>query len=100
MNWRELVLKNGDKHLRVRPFPLIDKRGQLVPLRDEQNRWMVMPAQDRKIQIQSVWFPHMKTLGGDNILGFHEPNFLRLKCQLIFRGQALDIEPLPMRYWG
>lgn len=100
MNFQQLVLKNRGKHLRVRPVPAIDANGRLTEIRKEQNLWTVTPSVDRKVEVRNSWFSSSRILSGDSILGFREPDFLHLKCLLIFRGAALDIEPLPAPYWG
>jgi len=93
MNLAELA-KHEDRVYEMRPIPLSKIGTKLTKVR--YNEWKITVFKSRgEIQIRHMATDHQLNLGLDNFHEYRSPNFLMLKCQLIFEGALLKSEPMP-----
>lgn len=88
----EYLKKDIGKHFRIRPLPeRWDDTRQLASL-DE--RWSLDDVTQQHIKITNLSTGHSKEIGADNVREYRGPDFLLLRCHLIIRKRALEIEPI------
>lgn len=94
MNVKQLF-KNVSQQVRLRPMPWrIDRRGQRLPDRDDT--WILDAVEDSpaRVRVHNIATGHTVELASDNVAEWRSPGFLLLRCQLILRPHAVDIEPI------
>lgn len=92
------LAKHSDSIYELRPVPLLKTGTTLAPARNNQWKVSVLRASG-EIQLRSILTGHQINLGLDNFREYRSPKFLLLKCQLIFEGALIHIEPLPNSTW-
>lgn len=94
MNLKQLNKQLGT-NLRLRPIPRrIDGTG--VRLADSDDSWRLEKILDKpsSIQLLNIHTGHVLKLQPDNVKEYRSPDFLLLRCQLVIRPQAIEIEPV------
>ncbi len=92
---RKLLSRNIGQQIRVRPVPWrVDGSGHRLTDRDDQWTLDAVDVHPVRVRIHNIATGHTVELASDNVAEWRSPGFLLLRCQLILRPRAVDIEPI------
>ncbi len=93
MNLKQLKKQLGNT-FRLRPLPIrIAGGGETLPPSDDKWRLDQVLEAPQRVRFVNIHTGHFIVLQPDNLREYRSPDFLLLRCQLIVRGNAIEIEP-------